>query len=914
MGLKSGIAGGICLFALGIAAPAGQAAPPGQPPDPVSQQAVLFGNSPPLREMKRAKPSASAPGQVREIPRHPSPRAKPKTPGPARDTAVQAFAPGLNMPAATSSFEGLSNADNQAQLGFQVLPPDPNGDVGPAHYVQIVNLVMKVFDKNTGATLLGPIPFSTLFAGFGGACEAFDDGDPIVLYDHLADRWLISQFAVSGGAPFHQCIAVSQSGDPTGAYFLYDFSVGNKFNDYPKFGVWPDGYYMTDNQFNAAGTAFQGVGVFAFDRAKMLAGDPTASFIYFDLQSFDSNLFGMLPADLDGPPPPAGTPNYFAAYAATEFGDPQDGLRIFEFHADFANPANSTFTERAESPIATAAFDPVLSCGFSGRDCIPQPAPATTSAKLDAIADVLMYRLQYRNFGAHESLVANHTVDADGTSHAGVRYYELRRALPGGAFLVNEQATFAPDGHHRWMGSAAMDKQGNLAVGYSVASATLFPSIRYAGRLAADPPNGLFQGETTLIDGGGSQTSTTSRWGDYSMLAVDPADDCTFWFVAPYYASSSSSGWTTRIGSFKFPSCGAASADLAVTLTDSPDPVTAGANLTYTISVANNGPDGATGVTLTDDLPAEVTLVSASSSQGSCSGTATVTCSLGSLASAASATVTIVVTANAAGTITNTASASANEADPDAPNNTASASTTVAASLSDLIVSVLGAPAASGPGLTIAVSATTKNQGSGAADASTTKLFLSSNAILDGSDTLLGSQPVAGLAAGVSASATTAVTIPAGTVPGNYSLIAQADGDSVVAESVETNNTRVKAIRIGPDLTIRSLSAPASAAAGSTIAITDATRNQGGASAGASTTKFYLSSNTAIDPGDAVLGSRSVPVLAAGASSFGTTSVTIPAGTAAGTYSIIARCDDANVVIEAGEGNNRRIVSIQVTP
>lgn len=830
---------------------------------------------------------------------------------------MQQSAPTLNMPTPTFAFEGISNADNQAQLGFTVLPPDPNGDVGPNHYVQTVNLLMKVFDKTTGATLLGPIPISTLFAGLGGLCGTIDDGDPIVLYDHLADRWLISQFVVSFGAPFHQCIAISRTADPTGAYFLYDFSVGSKFNDYAKFGVWPDGYYMTDNQFNAAGTAFLGVGVYALDRAKMLVGDPGASFIYFDLQTLNPNLFGMLPADLDGPAPPAGTPNYFSAFTATEFGDPQDALRIFEFRANFANPASSTFTERAESPIATAAFDPVFNCGISGRDCIPQPPPANASSRLDAIADNLMHRLQYRNFGTHESLVANHTVDANGANRAGVRYYEVRRTLPGGAFFINEQATFSPDTNHRWMGSAAMDKDGNLAVGYTVSGPALFPSIRFAGRLATDPPNGLFQGESTLIAGSGSQTSSFSRWGDYTMLAVDPVDGCTFWYTSEYYASSSSTGWQTRIGSFKFPSCGAAaaSANLALTKTDSPDPVAAGSNLTYTISVTNTGPDGATGVSVTDTLPAGATFVSATASQGTgCTGAAIVTCNLASLANAATATVTIVVTPTAAGTITNSAIVTANEADPNPANNTATAVTAVNAVSSDLIVSMLRAPNASGAGSTISVNDTTKNQGTGSAGASTTNFFLSSDASLDASDVFLGSRSVPGLAVGASNTGTTPVSVPAGTATGSYFIIAQADGNLVVAESVETNNTTAKSITIGPDLMVSALSAPASAAAGSIISITDTTRNQSATSAAGSTTKFYLSTNSNIDGGDAVLGTRSVPALAAAATSTGTTAVTIPAGTAAGTYFIIANSDDGNVVTETNEGNNKRTVSIQITP
>ncbi|MFN2514712.1 MAG: carboxypeptidase regulatory-like domain-containing protein [Pyrinomonadaceae bacterium] len=291
----------------------------------------------------------------------------------------------------------------------------------------------------------------------------------------------------------------------------------------------------------------------------MLVGDPTASFIYFDLAS---NKGGMLPSDLDNLiPPPAGTPAYFAQFLSLIGGNGIDAIRIFEFHADFANPSNSTFTQRADAPVA--AFDPR---NPTGRNDIEQPSPALSTHSLDSIQDRLLFRLQYRNFGNRESLVATHTVNVSGvtpstqaTHRAGVRYYELRRSLPGGSFTVPEQATFAPDTDNRWMGSAAMDHQGNLAIGYSVSSLTTFPSIRYAGRLATDPPNGLPQGETTLVAGTGVQRSTGGRWGDYSSLNVDPADDCTFWYTTEYYTAasqaSSTVGWLTRIGNFKFPVC-----------------------------------------------------------------------------------------------------------------------------------------------------------------------------------------------------------------------------------------------------------------------------------------------------------------------------------------------------------------------
>ena len=279
---------------------------------------------------------------------------------------------------------------------------------------------------------------------------------------------------VFAGPPFYQCLAVSKAGDPTGSYFLYAFQMPNNFlNDYPKLSVWPDAYYMTDNQFQ--GNTLKGIGAFAFDRTKLLQGDPTAGFIYFNLgaQSSTAILFGMLPADLDGTAPPIGTPSYLMVFTAPECGDPSDALRLFTFHVDFATPSNSTFTERPESSLPTAPFNPNV-CNFQ-TNCIPQPRPGQG---LDALSDRLMYRLQYRNLGASEALVVTHTVNAGGRKNtvAGVRYYVVGRALSAGSgFRIQEQATFAPDSHHRWMGSAAMDKQGNLMLGCSVSSSSLVP-------------------------------------------------------------------------------------------------------------------------------------------------------------------------------------------------------------------------------------------------------------------------------------------------------------------------------------------------------------------------------------------------------------------------------------------------------
>jgi hypothetical protein len=312
------------------------------------------------------------------------------------------------IPGPLTTFPGLNQVQNYNEYTFRFNPPDTNGDVGPNHYIQTVNNNFGVFTK-AGAMILGPARISTLFIGFGGDCEFNDSGDPVVLYDPIADRWLITQFTAT--TPNFQCIAVSQTSDPTGAYYRYAFLQPNpKFGDYPKYGVWPDAYYLTTNQF---APGFVGGGAYAFNRLKMIAGDPTAEMIYFDLQFFDDATFGctgtigcpggMLPADLDGIAlPPAGAPGIFAMFTADEDGaDPPnnlDALRIFEFHADFATPANSTFTERAESPLPVAAFDYVSP---SGRADIPQFG---TVNRVDSITDRLMHRLAYRKFGSHESL------------------------------------------------------------------------------------------------------------------------------------------------------------------------------------------------------------------------------------------------------------------------------------------------------------------------------------------------------------------------------------------------------------------------------------------------------------------------------------------------------------------------------
>lgn len=457
------------------------------------------------------------------------------------------------MPQPSLTFDGLSNFDNIAVYNAVIIPPDMIGDVGPNHYVQAVNALVRIFDKN-GNALTPPFKMSQLFAGLGTTCSTIDSGEPIVLYDSLADRWLLSQYCYNT-PPFRQMIAISKTGDPTGEYFAYEFVMPNiRINDFAKFGVWPDGYYMSTEEFT--GADFSGSGIFAFDRSKMLVGDPTATYIYFNRPSSTTTRLGnLLPSDLDGlRPPPANAPNVFVGYTATEYGDAQDAIRLFNFHTDFVNPANSTFTERPESPLTVAAFDPTSP---DGRTDIAQPMPGE---RLDANSDRINYRVAYRNFGAGESLIFNQTARVSSDPYrAGVRVYELRRN--GNTFSVTEQSTIGDVDSSRWIASVAADHQGNVAVGYNFVSDEKRPSILYTGKLATEPV-GTFRQETFLVEGTGVQKAFGWRWGDYSGMSVDPVDDCTFWMTGEYYTQASQDfsdfTWLTRIGKFKFDECTAA--------------------------------------------------------------------------------------------------------------------------------------------------------------------------------------------------------------------------------------------------------------------------------------------------------------------------------------------------------------------
>ncbi len=430
---------------------------------------------------------------------------------------------GVNLDGVGAGFSGP-----QGSFTPTVVPSDSNGAVGATQYVQWVNTSFAVFNKSTGAVQYGPVPGNTLWQGFGGQCQSTNDGDIIAQYDKAAQRWVMSQFSVSGGTGnYYQCIAISVTSDAMGSYYRYAFQMPN-FNDYPKLAVWPDAYYASFNMFTSATGSFVGARACAFDRSKMLAGI-TATAQCFQLSS---TYGGLLPSDLDGSTsPPPGSPNYYLNFGS-------NSLNMWKFHVDFSIPANSTFT--GPTAITVSAFSPAC----AGGTCIPQPG---TTQQLSSLGDRLMYRLGYRNYGGHESLVANHSVVSG--SSVGVRWYEIRS--PGGTPTVYQQGTYAPDATYRWMGSIAMDSVGNMAVGYSASSGSVYPSVRYTGRLATDSL-GTLESENSIIAGTGSQTS--NRWGDYTSISVDPIDDCTFWYTDQYLKTNGTS-WSTRIASFKFPNC-----------------------------------------------------------------------------------------------------------------------------------------------------------------------------------------------------------------------------------------------------------------------------------------------------------------------------------------------------------------------
>ena len=535
--------------------------PSGLKPDPGDSQAGGEGGSvfitytvqaPALESLHPIYPGVFN-GDLRDVP--PSPESKTRlivplrlAPGEQRkayvpqladwvDPLLQQFVPQSQMPSPAGSYPGMS-----LYYGGLGWPPDTNGDVGPDYYMQTVNTSVAIYDKATGQelwrrTINQFFQLTSDLAIRNTPCYDENYGDPILLYDPYVQRWVVTDFAFSSLTvpPFYQCLAVSQTSDPlTGGWYFYAMradtgSFYGYVNDYPKLGVWSDGWYLSANMFQEVSpwTGF-GVRLWALDRQAMIAGQALRE-VHFDL-CWDGVCESLLPANLRGNLPPTGSPEYFLAVG-------NDALQLWRMSIDWNNLTNSTLSGPVSIPVEQ----------FAVSASVPQP---NSLYALDSLGPRLMHPLQYRMIDGQESLWANHTVSNAGIP--GIRWYELGNLSSTPSLL--QQGTFQPDNLSRWMGSLAVDQDGNMALGYSVSSSSVFPGIRYTGRLAGELPGTLTQGETILVNGQGSQTNTY-RWGDYSSMSIDPLDGCTFWYTTEYFLASGSI-WQTRIGTFQFPTCG----------------------------------------------------------------------------------------------------------------------------------------------------------------------------------------------------------------------------------------------------------------------------------------------------------------------------------------------------------------------
>ena len=441
----------------------------------------------------------------------------------------------------------IQSFDGQGFSG--VYPADPVGEAGPGYYVQMINgstgTRTSFYDKVTGMPVVSFMLQD--LAPPGSACRN-GLGDPITLYDHLAGRWFLSEFA--NDPPNALCLYVARTNDPiSGGWFHYQINTAT-FPDYPKYAVWPDAYYLNTNESDLS--------VYALDRESMLQGlalRPTQKFVAPGL--FFWFFQTLPPIDLDGPAPPPGTPAYFIRHRDTELHNPgvinptQDFIELWPFRVDWANPANSRFGPAINIP--TAEFNSLL-CDPVSFSCIPQPG----GRPLDPLREAVMWKPQYRNFGTHESIVGNFATALDSPTHAGVRWFELRR-VGAGPWTLHQEGTWAgplgqADPTSRWMAGSGMDREGNLALAYDVSSALVFPGIRYTGRLAGDPPGTTTQGDLTMVEGSGPSVPF-ERWGDYNSLNVDTENDCVFWFTSMYGVLAGAGDWATRIGAFKFDDC-----------------------------------------------------------------------------------------------------------------------------------------------------------------------------------------------------------------------------------------------------------------------------------------------------------------------------------------------------------------------
>ena len=461
----------------------------------------------------------------------------------AAAAAIEQRAPGTRAAApAIASFDGLGvgfDGPQGPEMGRN--PSDNSLAVGPDRIVQIVNSRLAVFSKK-GAVLYGAVPTNTIFSGFGGPCEERLNGDAVARYDQLAGRWLIimpifNRIIGRPDEPYAMCYAVSQGADPMGQYYRYEFRR-KLFPDYPRPAIWPDGYYIPSS---SGDNVIQKHACVA-DRANMLKGREASE------QCIVVEGVGFLNStDLDGPNlPPAGAPNILMAAGGSQLRRilQDDAIYAWQFRVNWSDPSKTRLSEPVKIPVAQYHY----LCGGELTRCVPQPG---TAIRLDAQGDKIMQRLVYRNFGDHESIVAVHSVDT-AAGGGGVRWYEFRLNTRRDPVLY-QQGTYAPDRFYRWMASPAMDRAGNIAIGYSFGGGSNFAGQRFAARLAGDPLGQLTLHESTLVEGAGAQTDG-NRWEDYATTAMDPSDDCTFWYVGDYYKAGAAT-YSTRIGAFRLPGC-----------------------------------------------------------------------------------------------------------------------------------------------------------------------------------------------------------------------------------------------------------------------------------------------------------------------------------------------------------------------
>ncbi len=523
----------------------------GQNPQPTVHAAVAFDVSPPLRDLAnlpvQKEYGFNQADELRAMPLRP-------TLGLGVDPVEQKSVHGPSNYSLGLNLAGSTDAENQAIIGRALVPPDPNLSVGDTQVVQWINSIYAVYDKTTGALVAGPIAGNALWAGFGGECQTLNEGDIIAQWDKAAHRWLMAQNVFYSG-PYASCIAISTSADATGTYYRYEFSMDG-YPDNPKFGIWTNSYVQTNNDLTGPYRANPCI----YDRAKMLVGDSSAEQVCFVLSTSDLSL---LPADIDSNIPPPANQDVFliGSLGAVDTSH----LSLYSIHVDWSNPQGATITGTGNSQlIAIPTFTPACN-GRYQANCVPEQG----GESLASLGDRLMYRFAYwedqppLSTGATPPLplpsqhwLVSHAVTASGGQNA-MRWYEFTapiRAVTVSGMRLFQSGTYAPDSNHRWMGSIARDKAGDILMGYSVSSPSMYPSIAVAGRTVTDPL-GTLEPELLILSGTGSQISSAGRWGDYTNMAIDGSDGCTFWYTNEFYTTTSSYNFLTQLASARFSGC-----------------------------------------------------------------------------------------------------------------------------------------------------------------------------------------------------------------------------------------------------------------------------------------------------------------------------------------------------------------------